>query len=63
MNCSKCDAITEVIESKRFPDQVRRRRQCKSCGARFTTYEVYGDQYKAIKKVRQGKADTWLFKI
>ncbi len=42
MNCPFCKADnTRVIDSRLFEEgtQVRRRRECESCGNRFTTYE------------------------
>jgi transcriptional repressor NrdR len=43
MHCPFCDEIdTKVIDSRLVAegDSVRRRRECVSCGERFTTYEV-----------------------
>lgn len=43
MHCPFCpSADTRVIDSRLSTegDKVRRRRECPSCGARFTTYEV-----------------------
>jgi transcriptional regulator NrdR family protein len=39
MTCPWCSGDTKVIESR--PDRltVRRRRVCRGCGQRFTTYE------------------------
>lgn len=42
MKCPFCNAIdTKVIDSRPADDNssIRRRRQCESCGKRFTTYE------------------------
>ena len=40
MNCPRCDSPTKTLETRRVPDgAVRRRRECASCGHRFTTYE------------------------
>jgi transcriptional repressor NrdR len=40
VNCPHCDSPTKTLETRRVPDgAVRRRRQCSSCGHRFTTYE------------------------
>ena len=40
MKCPYCNAV-EVIDSRPADDNssIRRRRQCESCGKRFTTYE------------------------
>ena len=40
MNCSRCESPTKTLETRGVPDgAVRRRRECPSCGHRFTTYE------------------------
>jgi transcriptional repressor NrdR len=40
VNCPRCDSHTKTLETRRVPDgAVRRRRECPSCGQRFTTYE------------------------
>jgi len=40
MNCPYCDYLdSKVIDSRSVNDGIRRRRQCLSCGSRFTTYE------------------------
>jgi transcriptional repressor NrdR len=41
VNCPSCGAQTQVLESRRADDgaAVRRRRECRDCGRRFTTFE------------------------
>ncbi len=41
MNCPNCDSHTRVLESRSADGggAVRRRRECSSCGERFTTFE------------------------
>ena len=40
MNCPYCSYFdSKVIDSRDINDGIRRRRQCLSCNARFTTYE------------------------
>jgi transcriptional repressor NrdR len=40
VNCPRCDSSTKTLETRRVPDgAIRRRRECSSCGHRFTTYE------------------------
>ncbi len=40
MHCPKCGSDeSKVIESRDAGDAVRRRRECLSCGSRYTTYE------------------------
>ena len=43
MKCPKCSATdTHVKDSRDLVDTRRRRRQCDSCGHKFTTTEVHG---------------------
>jgi transcriptional regulator NrdR family protein len=37
MNCPKCDAATHVLDTRQ---KTKRRRECLSCGHRFSTVEV-----------------------
>jgi transcriptional repressor NrdR len=40
VRCPVCASHSKVIDSRRSgDDEVRRRRECKRCGARFTTIE------------------------
>jgi transcriptional repressor NrdR len=41
MKCPYCDSENQstVIDTTREDEGIRRRRECKSCGKRFTTYE------------------------
>jgi transcriptional repressor NrdR len=41
MDCPACDSPSRVLESRRSEDgaATRRRRECPSCGHRFTTFE------------------------
>ena len=47
MNCPKCEFYeSEVIDSRKSPFQVRRRRVCVKCGFKWTTYEVDAEIYR-----------------
>jgi transcriptional regulator NrdR family protein len=35
-----CGGASLVVETRRTPGGLRRRRSCRQCGARWTTYEV-----------------------
>jgi transcriptional regulator NrdR family protein len=35
-----CGGDSAVIETRKTPGGLRRRRSCRECGARWTTYEV-----------------------
>ncbi|MGA8219426.1 MAG: ATP cone domain-containing protein [Solirubrobacterales bacterium] len=41
MNCPRCDSPTTILETRKAEGgaALRRRRECSSCGHRFTTYE------------------------
>ena len=53
MHCPFCKADdTRVVDSRMAEDgaQVRRRRECEKCGARFTTFEKAALQMPQIEK-------------
>jgi transcriptional repressor NrdR len=52
VNCPRCDSPTKTLETRRVPDgAVRRRRECTSCGHRFTTYErAVPERLEVIKR-------------
>lgn len=52
MKCAFCSSETKVIESRETSDSncVRRRRECKNCQNRFTTYERPETYLRVIKK-------------
>jgi transcriptional repressor NrdR len=39
VNCPSCDSPTSILETRKAGAALRRRRECSSCGHRFTTYE------------------------
>ena len=51
MKCPKCSKPSEVVKVYQFPTEARRRRECLTCGHRFTTSEklwrrVYAEEVK-----------------
>lgn len=52
MKCPFCSSETKVIESRETNDlnAVRRRRECKDCQNRFTTYERPETHLRVVKK-------------
>lgn len=52
MKCTFCSSGTSVLESRETNNSttVRRRRECKNCGKRFTTYERPVLQLLVIKR-------------
>lgn len=58
MRCPVCDGATKIIDSRKEPDCVNRRRECTACKYRFSTIEIDNDLYnKTIRIVRKGKRD------
>lgn len=61
MNCNICGCGTFTKETRRNKGEagrvVRRRRECPSCGHRFSTKEVYAEDLKVLvqesQRVRQ----------
>lgn len=57
MRCPKCAALDDkVVDSRgsREGDAIRRRRECLTCGTRFTTYEeVYREKLRVKKRTGQ----------
>lgn len=39
MRCSKCNGFTDVKDTRQKGQRIRRRRECRKCGYRFTTFE------------------------
>lgn len=46
-NCPRCGAETKVYCRRQFREEMwpRRYRECKECGLRFTTVELYVEQF------------------
>jgi transcriptional repressor NrdR len=55
--CTECQSETRVLESRRnrAGDGVRRRRECRSCGARFTTLERLAVERVEVRKRSGGR--------
>jgi transcriptional repressor NrdR len=58
MNCPKCDFQTKVYDSRYHSHYVRRRRECLNCGHRFTTMEIYTEQYEDLMKGKKTDAEN-----
>lgn len=43
MTCPQCGGETHITNSRKSCDSVRRRRECRECGYRFTTIEIEND--------------------
>ena len=40
LRCAACQSRLEVVDSRQSGPTIRRRRRCKGCGARTTTFEI-----------------------
>jgi len=50
MNCPHCSETShKVIDTRDTGESIRRRRQCQSCGQRFTTYEHIAANLLVVK--------------
>jgi transcriptional repressor NrdR len=61
MKCPTCgEADTRVIDSRAFREglEIRRRRSCDACGARFTTYERAEGTFPMVVK-KDGRREPW----
>lgn len=50
--CRVCGGDTKVFDSRPGKGEVRRRRECLSCGARATTIEVGEDELRLLLAAR-----------
>lgn len=56
MNCPKCGAKTNIIDtrpSEKYGRSLRRRRMCWKCRYRFSTYELTGNDLDKFKKAKE----------
>lgn len=58
MQCPFCGSDSAVTESRESADGVRRRRVCRSCKRRFTTYEKVGSPGLKVEK-RDGTSEPF----
>jgi len=60
MECPRCEGPTKVLESRRAEHgaALRRRRECASCGHRFTTFERRERPALRVRK-RDGKSQRF----
>ena len=52
MNCPNCNSSNKshVVDTRRHPDSVRRRRECPDCGHRFTTHEIAASELEKLQR-------------
>ena len=59
MKCIYCDeGETRVVDTRESSEKIRRRRECKNCGRRFTTYETAEDLEITVTK-REGEDEKF----
>jgi transcriptional repressor NrdR len=64
MKCIYCsDAETRVVDSRESEGKIRRRRECRECGERFTTYEKPDDLDVQVVKSNGSKEKFRIEKI
>lgn len=59
MNCPFCDGPSQVKDSRPTADGVRRRRECKVCHRRFTTFEQLANM--GLRVIKAGGQRTESF--
>ncbi len=53
MKCHYCEeGETRVVDTRERKDKIKRRRECKNCGKRFTTYETVESINTKVEKDR-----------
>lgn len=50
--CARCGNDTNVIETRRSGDAVKRRRECVTCRERYSTYEERGEWAVVCERCR-----------
>lgn len=59
MKCIYCDqGDSKVVDTRESSEKVRRRRECKNCGRRFTTYETAEELEITVTK-REGENEKF----
>ena len=59
MKCPKCGGNTKIKESRQREHYYFRRHECLKCHARFSTHEVYEEDYAKIKAVKRIERMLW----
>ena len=50
-NCNS-DVIDTIARKTGYGEIITRRRACRKCGTRFTTYEIQAKEYKSFVKLK-----------
>jgi transcriptional regulator NrdR family protein len=52
MQCLKCSRRdSQVIDTRKSKHAIRRRRQCKHCSKRWTTYEMHKERLDLLENI------------
>lgn len=55
MTCPKCgSAQVFCLDSRQKGQRIQRRKECRTCGARFNTVEILVDQYESLLISEEG---------
>jgi len=54
IDCPACGGPSRVLATRREADSLRRRRECRTCGKRWTTVEVGLDYLRKIDRQASG---------
>ncbi len=57
MKCERCGGTTDVTDSRPVKTGVRRRRACRACGHRFTTYEGTAEAFQLAHIANEIRSD------
>ena len=52
MKCPQCDSMNTYVKDSRPKEDftmINRRHECRNCGHRFTTYEIYKTKYDDLE--------------
>lgn len=64
MQCPNCNSTDlKTVDSRASEDKHRRRKECQSCGGRFTTYEITEKEYNRLKRLVAVANDPWYKEI
>ena len=58
MLCPICDSDTRITDSRPDCESVRRGRECRNCGYRFTTIEIDKDLYERTIKEKEANRNV-----
>jgi transcriptional regulator NrdR family protein len=60
-NC-KCEDL-KTVDSRSSDGMIRRRKECKGCGGRFTTWEITEKEYNHLRRLVKVSQDPWYKEI